>query len=115
MNQVLGFEQSKWINPYIQLNTERRKSAANKFEESFFKLMNNAAYGKLCEGKRKRLNVKLVRSVEELLQYSDRCGMSSIKIIEDDFATVSMKQTRIVWDRPKTWQNILCITFIIKK
>ena len=36
---------------YIRLNTEKRQSARNKFEENLFKLMNNSAYGKTYESK----------------------------------------------------------------
>ena len=33
--RVLQFDQSKWLQPYIQLITMKRKASTNKFEENF--------------------------------------------------------------------------------
>ena len=42
VHKVLQFNQSPWMQPYIEKNTHLRTTATNDFEKDFYKLMNNA-------------------------------------------------------------------------
>ena len=46
---VLKFKQSDCLRKYIDFDIDKRKNAANSFEEDFFKLMSNSTFGKAME------------------------------------------------------------------
>ena len=45
IHKILQFNQSAWLKPYIDLNTQLRQAADNKFDEDQAKLMNNSFFG----------------------------------------------------------------------
>ena len=61
VKQKLEYSKSEWLKPYIEFNIQKRKEAkakGDKFGDVFFKLMNNAFYGKTIENVYNRQNVE---------------------------------------------------------
>ena len=100
VHRVLKFKQELWLEPYITLNTNKRKAARNKFEKALYILLNNSVYGKTCESKRKRLKVNFVHNAEETMQQISAFDFKTFKIFGDDLAALRSAPRVINWNAP---------------
>ena len=107
VHRVLQFKQAKWLKPYIELNMEKRKSARNKFEEDFHKLLSNEAYGKTCEGKRIKINVQITSSKSKLLETASKNKLKGVKIIDEKLVSIATKNSKVVWDKPTILGSVI--------
>ena len=61
VHNIISFRQSKWLEKYINFNTQKRNQAVNDFEKHFYKLLNNAFYGKTMENVKNPLKIKSIK------------------------------------------------------
>ena len=57
VHKVIKFYQDAWLKPYIVVNVDLRKKAKSDLDKNKFKLMNNAAFGKTMQNKRKHRDI----------------------------------------------------------
>ena len=63
IHEIISFKQSNWLEKYINFNTQKRNMGKNDFEKDFYKLLNNAFYGKRMENVRSRLGLKFLKKM----------------------------------------------------
>ena len=111
VKSVITFKQSKWLKPYIDFNTTKRANAKNDFEKDYYKLRNNAVFGKTMENLRGRVDMHFVTSYKSW-------GKKAVKkestverkiasplydghvIYNDDLTAIKMKKSTIVLNKP---------------
>jgi len=59
VSRVISFKQEPWLKCYIDFNSTKRAQSKDNTEKDFFKLANNAIFGKTIENVRKRSAVKI--------------------------------------------------------
>ena len=101
IHRGIKFEESEWMKPYIDKNTNLRAMAKNNFEKDFFKLMNNSVFGKTMENIRNRVDVKLVNTKEKLRKLVAKPNLKSPpKIFNENLVSVHMRKTSLLMNKP---------------
>lgn len=98
--RVLGFRQSKWLEPYINFCTEKRMAAKNKFEKDYYKLMANIVYGKTMENVRKRMRFELSRSEFKAIKLASKPEYISCKKFNEVLCGHHLRKIEVVMDKP---------------
>ena len=77
------------------MNTEFRKKASNDFEKDFFKLMNNAVFGKTMENVRKHRDIKLVKTDHKRNKLVLEPNYHTMKLISENLSIIEMKKVKV--------------------
>ena len=99
VHRVIEFNQEAWLKKYIDMNTELRKKASNDFEKDFFKLMNNAVFGKTMENVRKHSDIKLVKADKRNKLVSES-NYHTMKLISENLSVIEMKKVKVKMNKP---------------
>ena len=94
------FEERAWLREFIDINVKLRQEAKNAFEKNFFKLMNNAVFGKTMENLRKRQNIELVCDEKKFVKLVAKSNYGHTTRFNENMVGVHMKRTKIFFDKP---------------
>ena len=100
VHKIIQFDQEAWLKPYIDMNTKLRKEAKNDFEKDFFKLMNNAVFGKTMENIRKHRDIKLVTSHKRRSILVSEPNYHTSKHMSEDLMIIEMKKVEVKMNKP---------------
>ena len=100
VHKIIQFDQEAWLKPYIDMNTKLRKEAKNDFEKDFFKLMNNAVFGKTMENIKKHRDIKLVTFDKRRSILVSEPNHHTSKHILEDLMIIEMKKVEVKMNKP---------------
>ena len=98
VHRVIEFEQEAWLKKYIDFNTDLRMKATNDFEKDFFKLMNNAVFGKTMENVRKHRD--MIRTDKKRNKLVSEPNYHAMKLIDDNLAIIEMRKVKVKMNKP---------------
>ena len=102
VRRVISFKQSKWLEKYIDFNTQKRNQAVNDFEKDFYKLLKNAFYGKTMENVRNRCKIEIIKrdDYNKILRWQRNLTFNGIFKSFSSFDSYLEKEHEILKDKP---------------
>ena len=82
------------------MNTELRKIAKNDFEKEFFKLMNNAVFGKAMENVRKHRDIELATTDKKRSKLVSEPNYHTINYISENLSIIEIKRIKVKMNKP---------------
>ena len=102
VHNIISFRQIRWLEKNINFNTQKRNKAKNDFEKDFYKLLNNAFYGKTMENVRNRLKIKFIKKDDhkEIIKQHPKLTFNGIHKSYDNCDSYAFKQNEVLMDKP---------------
>ena len=80
--------------------TDLRKKTKSNFEKDFFKLMNNAIFGKTMENLRKHRDIKLVTTEKRRNYLVSEPNYLTTKLFTENLLAIEMKKSETLMNKP---------------
>ena len=99
IHRGVTFQEEEWMKSYIDKNTQLRMQSKNDFEKDFFKLMNNSVFGKTIENIRKRTDIKLATTQDQVERYIYKPNYTHRTTFSDNLVAIHMARTKLYFDK----------------
>ena len=100
VHRVIKYKQKAWLKEYIDFNSKHRALSQNDFDKDYYKLKNNALFGKTMEDVRKRINYKLVTDDYKVDKLARSPLFYDRDIITEDITGVHMLKAKVTLNKP---------------
>jgi hypothetical protein len=100
VHRAIKFNQAPVFRNFINSNTAKRASSTEKFQKDYYKLKNNALYGKTVENLRKRNDLRLCNTAKKMETYASKPYFRRKIEIAQDLIAVILNKDLICLNRP---------------
>ena len=101
-HEIKSFNQSRWLEKYINFNTQKGNKAKKDFEKDFYKLLNNAFYGTTMQNARNRLRLEFFKKVDytETTKKQSKLTFNAIHKSYENCASYVFRKIEVQRDKP---------------
>ena len=98
--EFISFNQNKWLEKYTSFNTQKRNKAKNDFENEFYKLLVNAASGKILQNVRSRFELELTKKddVKRIINQQSKLTFNGMHKSYENCDNYTFKQNQVSMD-----------------
>ena len=106
ISQVVSFDQSPWMQPYIEKNNDLRKQAQIEKKKTIVelaKLMNNSVFGKTMENVKNRSDIEICQPKyddKRIKQLTSERIFSDLKRFNDNLIAIHKKKYKVDLNKP---------------
>lgn len=100
IHRILTFLEKPWLSSFVKFNADRRQESLTTFHQKFFKMTNNAVFGRSCMNKRKRIELKLVKNQASARKFLRRPTFKFFNRITESLYTFALNPSSIILDTP---------------
>ena len=102
VHRIVSFDQTPWLEKYIDYITKKRAQADSDFEKDYHKILICSFFGKTMEDVRNRINVEFVKNTDErkILRYQSRLDCDGIHKSYQDYDSYTFKSNVIKMEKP---------------
>ncbi|KAG5666240.1 hypothetical protein PVAND_017621 [Polypedilum vanderplanki] len=108
IHRALQFNESPWLKPFVDLNTNLRAEASlAKLYSLSLKLLSNSCYGKFLENKEKQQSYKLCvidpnckKSIRKMIKAISSPYLKNFKVFNDFLVGFSSYKKQVILNRP---------------
>ena len=101
IHEIISFKQSRWLEKYFSFSTQKGNRAKNHFEKDFFKLLVNAAFGKILENVRNHLELELNKNddIKKVIKRQSKLTFNGIHKSYENYDSYTFEKNGVVMDK----------------
>jgi DNA polymerase type B, organellar and viral len=96
----IKYSQSRWLAPYIAMNTALRQSATSDFQRKYFKSLNNSLFGRTLMDTSRFRDFTLISTAQELRQRLGNPLFKNYTKLGENVVMIEMARKCVLQNRP---------------